>query len=219
MKKLVVILTAVAALALSSTTYANITSAWWAPDGDNAILCPQPGWTNSAPGATSSLLMYGDQYGVPGHMAGQIATDSPLDPTLFLGGTIGNDTGQAWLGYTINVILNKNFSFGPSFPTVDNPPNSDGWFVAALNAPVLQNSGPWNGYWLGTIVYSKGAGSLIGVGQDMDFGYSITFSGAMSFSFVQEMIPSYTNIPEPSAFVLAGIGSLIFALRLRRNRC
>jgi len=218
MKKLVVLLTVAAALAFCSTTHATITGAWWASDGDGVINCTT-GWSP----ASATLTMDGVQryvsgYGMTGHMLGEITTDSPLDPTLYLGGSIDNDTGQAWLGYTINVMLSQNFSFAPTFPSVDNPLEPGTGFVAALNQPVLQNSGPWNGYWMGTIIYSQGAGSPIGVGQQMDFAYSITFAGSMSFSYCQEMIPSYTYIPEPSAIVLAGLGGLAFALRLRRNR-
>jgi hypothetical protein len=218
MKKLVYLLTGMAALAICTTANASITNVWWAPDADGVLVCPLGGWTNSA----GSLTMYGDQFTVAGtsvgHMVGGVQTDSDLDPILNLGGSIENDTMGAWLGYTINVYMNKFFQFGPAFPTVDNPPFSDGWFVAGVGQPTTPLlSGPYTGFWKGNIVYSRGAGTPIAVGDYMDFSYDINFSGGMGFSFVQEMIPSFASIPEPSAFVLAGLGGLMLALRRHRR--
>jgi hypothetical protein len=214
MKRLVCLLTAIAAIALCSTSNASITNATWAADRDGVIVCNTWGFDLGQ----SSLWMYGDQYAVAGnstgHMLGTIETDSALDPTLTLSGTLGNNTGGNWVGYQINVIMGTSFSFVPPGPTVGNPPTGD-WFVASVVAPTFQVSGPWAGFYEGTLFFS--GGTPIGIGADMDFLYSINFSDFTSFSFTQEMIPNIVAVPEPSALVLAGMGGLMLALRLRRK--
>ena len=156
MKRLLVFATVVAALAICSTSNADITDAYWNADNDGVIDCQEWSWNST----TVTLWMSGvHNNGVPdpaGHMVGEIYTDTALDPILNIGGSIQNSTAGAWLGYTINVIMNNTFGIGPTFPTVDNPPNSDGWFVAGVGQPTLLVSGHWTGLCLGDIVYSRG---------------------------------------------------------------
>jgi hypothetical protein len=212
MKKLKFVLVAVATVVLGFTSQATITNAaWWAAH-DGAIICDSWNWNSGQ----SALTMHGAQYSAPGSMVGVIRTTDPLDPTLTLSGALNNDTGNAWIGYTINVILATNFSFVAPGPTVSNPSVND-WFVASVVNPTLQLSGPNVGLWEGTLNFS--GGTPIGVGGEMDYLYSINFSGLTVFNFTQEMIPIFAAIPEPSALALGGIGALLLAWRRSRRPC
>ncbi len=218
MKKLVLLLTATAALAFCSTANAIITDAYWDADDDGVIDCNTWTWTG---GTAPTLWMSGDQLGLPGdpfapgHMVGYVTLDSAEDPILTLNGTINNQTASAWYGYQINVIMSIPFTFVSPGPTVGNPPIYD-WFVAGVGAPTVQLSGPYIGQYMGSLYFSKGTDIMFN--ESLDFLYSIEFSGSWGFQFTQEMIPWATTIPEPSTAVLAGFGALVLALRLRRNR-
>ena len=223
MKKQILPLTVFALFACCSISRADITGAWWHDDGDYMIVCNTWNWNP----ATSALSMVGDQHGtppepgpgIPAHMLGWITTDTPDDPTLTLGSSIDNDTGGMWIGYQVNVVMSVPFSFVAPGPSVDNPapdaaPN-DNWFVAGVVAPTLQGAGPYAGLYEGTLEFS--AGTPIGIGDELDFLYSIHFGGATSYAFTQEMIPVFSEVPEPGMLALAGMGGLMLALRLRRN--
>jgi hypothetical protein len=216
MKKLVVLLTAVAAFAFCSTSQATITNAVWGDDGDGIIQCEDWTWNNSP----ATLWMYGDHHQIGentvGHMEGTIQTDSELDPVLTLGGSIVNDTSGAWWGYQIKVAMSVPFTFVSPGPNVNNPPTYNDWFVSSVWGPWHMGTGPYTGMYLGILDFSMG--TPIGIGDTMTFEYSINFSGGLMFSFTQEMTPWFTNIPEPSALALAGMGGLMLVLRLRRNR-
>jgi hypothetical protein len=209
MNRLVCFLTAMAAMAVCTTSNANITNAWWHPDGDSMIVCTN--WTYSG----STLSMWGTQYGNPAHMLGWMDATDPLDPTLTLGNSVNNDSGLTWLGYQVNVIMSIPFSFTTPGPTVNNPPASD-WYIAGVVTPVLQVGGPYVGLYEGTLFFN--AGTPVGIGDELDYLYSISFAGSTHYSFTQEAFAYETMVPEPSALVLGGLGGLMFALRLRRNR-
>lgn len=216
MKKQTFLLLAAASL-LTCSANASITNAWWQADGDGAIACDS--WTWDAT-SQASLLMYGRQYGLPSqvgpgvaaHMLGWAQTTDELDPTLFLGSSVDNDTGGVWSGYKVNVIMSQAFTFSGT-PGVSNPDST--WNLAGIVAPTLQMSGPYAGKYEGTIDYA--GGTPVGIGDELDFSYSIHFLGSTSYAFTQEMIPIFSEVPEPSTIVLAGMGGLALALRLRRN--
>jgi hypothetical protein len=210
MKKLsFIFVSAVATLICCSVGHASITNAWWNDDGDGALVCS--GWSYSG----NSLYMQGIEYSAttPGHMLGWVQTTDPTDPTLTLGSAVNNDSGQAWISYQVNVIMSTPFTFVAPGPTVNNPLND--WSVASVIAPTLQVGGNYNGDYLGTIDYA--GGTPVGVGQELDYLYSIHFTGASSYTFTQESIPGVAPVPEPGTIALLAIGGLGFALRLRRN--
>jgi hypothetical protein len=148
-------------------------------------------------------------------MLGWVQTSDPTDPTLTLGSSVNNDSGQAWIGYQVNVIMSTPFTFVTPGPTVNNPPPND-WIVASVVAPTLQVGGNYNGDYLGTINYS--GGTPVGIGDELDFLYSINFSGSSSYAFTQSVMPEIALVPEPGTITLLAIGGLGFAMRLRRNR-
>jgi hypothetical protein len=211
MKNLTLLLASVGAFGLCFTSNANITGASWNDDGDGAVVCT--GWSFST--ENNQLSMWGTQYWAPAHMLGTILTDTPDDPTLTLGSSVNNDTGYMWIGYQVNVVMSVPFTFTAPGPTVSNPPTDD-WTVANVVAPTLQVTGPYAGDYEGTLQYSDG--TPVGIGGELDFLYSIHFASSTDYSFTQEMIPLYAPVPEPGVFALAGMGSLLFGLYLRRNR-
>jgi hypothetical protein len=206
MKKLIYLLTSITALALCSTSNAAITNAWWGDDGDGMMVCTN--WTYGG----SSLQMWGTQTGNPGHMLGTVETSDTVDPTLTLANSVNNDSGIMWLGYQVNVIMSVPFTFTTPGPTVSNPPTDD-WFVAGVVAPTLQASGTYAGDYEGTLYFN--GGTPIGIGGELDYLYSINFSGSTSYSFTQEAFAYQTMVPEPGALALAGMGGLMLVLGRR----
>jgi PEP-CTERM motif len=203
-----IIVSVVATFGFCLVSQAGITSATW--------------WTESSQSFTGAgysfhdalLAASGVQYASSAKLVGTIQTDTPSDPTLTLGSTVNNDTGNPWLGYQVNIAMDQPFTFTTPGPSVNNAPAND-WFVASIVAPTLQISGPYAGKYEGTLLFSEG--TPVGVGGTLDWAYSISFGSSTDYSFTQEMIPLFSPIPEPSALALIGMGGLILVLHLARK--
>jgi hypothetical protein len=209
MKKQIALLVVVATLACCSISQASITSATWYSLDHNTLNCTSNAF------ASDTLGMSGTQKAPAAHMVADIFTDTTADPTLTLSSIVNNDTGFAWNGYQVNVVMSVPFSFTAPAPNAQNPPVND-WFLAAVVPPTLQGgASPWAGYYEGTLDFS--AGTSVGIGEKLDFQYTISFGSSTHYILTQEMIPSEITIPEPSTVALLAIGGLGFALRLRRN--
>jgi hypothetical protein len=145
-------------------------------------------------------------------MLGWAQTDTTADPTLYLGSSVDNDTGGMWIGYQVNVIMSVPFTFVGT-PGVSDPTST--WSLA--NTPTVgPGSGPYPPTdYEGTIQYV--GGTPLGIGQELDFNYAIHFAGSTDYTFTQEMIPMFSEVPEPGTLALAGMGGLALALRLRRS--
>jgi hypothetical protein len=208
MKKLITPFIVMAGLACGSIANASITGASWNSDGDADLVC-----TYLYPFYNDTLTMDGIQYGPVAHMLGTVTTDTVLDPTLFLGSEVDNDTSLIWTDYHVNVVMAVPFTFVGT-PTVSNPSAND-WFVSSVSAPAFQVSGPYAGLYEGTINFL--GGTQIGIGGTLDFFYGINFSSSLDYAFTQEMIPSGYAVPEPGTLAFAAVGGLMLALRLRRN--
>ena len=208
MKVKTILVSVVATSAFCLVSQAGITSAtWWTDDSQS--------FTGSGYSFHDTLLAAsGVQYGNSARLVGTIQTDTPSDPTLTLGSTVNNDTGNPWLGYQVNVAMDQPFTFTAPGPSVNNAPAND-WFVASIVAPTLQLSGPYAGEYEGTLLFSEG--TPIGVGESLEWAYSISFGSSTDYSFTQEMIPLFSPIPEPSALALVAMGGLVLVLHLARK--
>lgn len=208
MKKYLCLLAATAVLTVCSTGNASITNAWWHDDGDGGMVCTNWGFSGGGTSA-GTLTMQGVQHSNPAHMLGWVDTTDTVDPTLTLGNSVNNDSGITWLGYQVNFIMNIPFTFYGS-PTVDNPPASD-WYLAGELAPTLQ----LNGTYEGTLYYT--GPTPVGIGDELDYGYGVHFAGSTHYTFTEEAFAYMTQVPEPSALVLAGMGGLMLIGRWSRK--
>ncbi len=195
-------------LGYCATSRANITDAWWNDDGDGAIVCSS--WAFNNP----DLTMTGNEYMAgAAHMLGWVNTDSALDPTLYLGSGVDNDTSFAWTGYLVNVVMAVPFTFSGT-PSVSSPLSD--WSVASVAAPTLQVGGLYIGKYEGTIDLTSG--TPIGIGDELDFSYAIHFSSSTDYAFTQEMIPQ--GVPEPGDLgLVTGLlfGGFELVKRLRKK--
>jgi len=206
MKMRGILLAVLTTIFFSATSRASITGAWWWDDGDGALVCSATNYNAN----TGVLSMSGDQYWGPGHMNGWVSTSDPQDPRLTLGSAILNDTNFPWGDYHVNVyMLSNTFTIvnsGSFAPSVDNPPFSD-WSVSSVVEPSSELvSGPYAGYYEGTV--NLLGGTPVGIGGELDFNYTIQFSGASHFAFTQEVIPS-TVVPEPGTLALVALSGLL----------
>ena len=209
MKKQIALLVVVATLACCSISHASITGATWENLNYNALNCTSNAF------ASDTLGMYGVQKGGAASMKAIIDTDTIADPNLTLSSSVNNDTGFAWNGYQVNVVMSVPFAFTAPAPNVQNPPTGD-WFLAGVVPPTLQGgASPWSGYYEGTLDFS--AGTPVGIGEELDFQYTVTFGSSTHYIITQEMIPSMVTIPEPSTIALLAIGGLGLVMRLRRS--
>lgn len=205
MKRLVVVLASAIAFAHFTISNAAITNVWLENPGSVQ-------WTRQLNGENATIWMTGTQTETNWQVFGGVETDSLEDPVLTLNGTVLNNTTGAWVGYQINVLMSIPFTFVAPGPSVANPPTND-WYVWAV----------WQPWWTGTEYKGTlwfSAGTPVPVGDSLEYIYSIDFSGTLGFQFCTQMIPWFTPIPEPSSFVLAGLGGLAMLAmfwRFKRN--
>jgi hypothetical protein len=192
MRKLAVLAVVLFAAAIAS---ADIVDIDMANDGDGAINCV------AAPvfaGDTGTVTVTGDQFWAPGHMVGTITSDTALDPTLIMHNLIDNDTSFAWTSYQVNIKMSTMFSISN-----DVAYDPSDW-ASSITQPTLVGS-----EYIGTVLFS--AGTPVAAGDSFEFGYRVSFDGATSYQFCQEMVP----VPEPATMSLLALSGLAV---LRRKR-
>ena len=171
-------------VAVASVAHADIIGWDCADDGDGAIDC-----VASFDYGTYELSIVGDQNWGPGHMLGSFTTDTALDPTVMMYNTIDNDTGFTWTGYQVNVSMDSTFTLSNAM--VFTP----GDWTTAITQPT------WTGSeYRGVVDYSSG--TPVADTETLTFAYNLSFDGATSFQFCQEMVPT----PEPTTLALLLIG-------------
>lgn len=209
MKRLSIILIVVGGLMYCSIGKANIIYVNYADDGDGAVVCTPYSWSGSASSWTCPIN--GDQFWGPGHVVGTIQTSSDTDPNLTLTSAINNDTSSAWTAYDVNVYMNNPFTLSAASVTLPA-----GWTLTYFQSPAVPvASPPAPESYEAQMVFTSG--TPVAVNGELDFGYTITFTGSTDYSFTQEMIP----VPEPGTLGFLAAGALLsggFLAARRRNR-
>lgn len=187
------------------SAHAAITTWDIANDGDGAIDCTASPFSTSLWNPTDQayeITIVGNQYWGPGHMVGDIATNTIEDPTMKIRNIIDNafDYEFDWTGYLVSISMNNSFTI--SNAVVNTPGN---WASPVVTQPTLVG-----GKYVGSVSYT--GGTPVGQDETLDFGYWISFSGKTAYNFCQEMTP----VPEPAtmSLLLAGLG----AACLRKHR-
>jgi hypothetical protein len=170
---------------------ATVTNVACADDHDGAITCTNYAW------GSDTLHIYGDQFWGPGHILGDFYTDSELDPTLTMANSIDNDTDFAWTDYHVNIFMSQSFTILTNSLSVYNDAVGD-W-----TAQLTQQAASTGTNYMGIIDFY--AGTALPIGDTLDFGYAIKFTGSTHYSFCEELVPT----PEPSTLSLLVGGTLL----------
>jgi hypothetical protein len=195
-KMFIILAALVASVTLSR---AEIIGHTLAADGDGVVTCNIYDLINTSTD-NYRLDIYGDHnVWAPGHILGDILTDTEVDPTLAFYQSIDNDTAFAWGDYHVKVTMNKSFTFS-NVGVVNS-----GWTFAPVATPTMVGTN-----WIGYIDYY--AGTPVIVGGTLNFNYAVSFVG--SVQFCEELTPS--AVPEPGTFALVACG-LAGLLVLRRR--
>lgn len=204
---------ALAVVLMASMADASITNVTCDQDYDGALeyCLPQPG-TYTYDGVTDYAMYINEKvkWG-PSHIAGEVTTDTTLDPTAWVIKTIENDTTFAWSGYTFNVFMAQPFTLQTAFVTPDNWQAS----ATAVSGPGTYydvHNHAWNYKAVVTFVPNTPADN-IAIGGSGDFGTKLSFSGSLVYNYEIEQMP----VPEPAtiALVLLGGCGFLFARRAR----
>lgn len=204
---------AFAILACVSICKADIASYDCADDGDGVVTCPPENVSWEEVGGEYNMTMTGSHNEwAYGHIVGWFETGEDPDPTVKLTTSIDNDTGNGWTDYHVNIYMDNAFTIVPSSAFV-NVPNDWTYAITAVVPGSFFDADLNPHAYKGSIDYY--AGTTVGVGDTLEFGYKINFTGTLSFTrygFTQEMLPT----PEPGTLVLLGCG-LLGLLAVRRR--
>lgn len=206
MKKLTLVLLSLAGFVVTFNCRADITNATWTAESGGLSL--MNGGFNSASGM---LWLNGGQAGWSTASGTAFASSLSGDPTLNLSTSVNNDNTFAWAGYIVNVVMSNTFTL--SSVTVSNPPVGN-WSVQSVSPATLQSSGAYAGEYEATMTFADG--TPVPVGGELDFSYSLSFAGALSYNFTQIMTP--LAVPEPGTLALLACGGALGALTSRRFR-
>jgi hypothetical protein len=130
-------------------------------------------------------------------LVASLAIPTLVNASLWFDESLNNDTDFAWTGFNIDIGMADTFTI--SHTNVIAP---DGWIFTVTDpiAGLIPNGGG-AGY-VGTVDYSIGTGSPIAIGDEAEFGFQFSFTGAGTVSYEE------TPIPEPATMTLLCIGAL-----------
>ena len=197
MKKFGIIVFTITLLAWGSIGQASIVASY---ENDGGI-------GQSWDGDNLQLTAAGKQTSLPVNASGTFdtGTSGDEDPTITLYNAIDNDTTFTWDGYHIWISANKPISIAA-------PANADyptDWSITA--SPTDGTNCNW--------VVIAVAGTPVVVGDALDFGFQMTFTGGLSYK--ETLVPvAVAPVPEPGTLVLmlSGLLGLAAASLTRRRR-
>ncbi len=193
-----------AVLAATSVANADVTGITADDDGDGAIVMYDETVTWAPNGEQYDVSWTCGQYWGPGHVAGQITTDTELDPIVGVTEYVENLSTEEpliWTDYHITIGMDKDFDILSAMV-----PN--GW-TAVITQPTSGQPLPNGGTgWVGTIDYYAGTGYEIpNDGSIGTFGWVMSFIGTVNYC--TEQYPT----PEPVTAGLLALGGLVFLRR------
>jgi hypothetical protein len=183
-------------------------------DDGGGINSQENYWSSS--GSWAVLGIAGSQTSTSsGTMSSTFSTNDVTDPIIKYNNSVINDAGIPWTGYAVQVKIdipdtNTLTTYSLSGGTVTNP--SD-WTTSttALSGPV--HVGSQNEY-TGSLLFQSG--TPIGLNDELDFSYTVSFQGSTQYTETQVQTPIFAPVPEPSTLALLAGGC--FALWTLRRK-
>ncbi len=187
------------AFGLTLAAKAGITNAWYTGGPNDGITINPYSWTG--PDTTSlSLSVPFSQTGSSGYI--NFGVNANSDPAFTMNNSVNNDTGFTWIGYDVQITMSQPFTF--SGVNVTLPAD---WTVGPINGPT--GGGPYTGDFLLL------AGTPLPTGGVLDFGFTLNFSGPVSFQEVDTPVPA---APEPGTLGLLAVGAAVLGTKVLRRR-
>ncbi len=169
--------------------------------GDFTLASGYPGGSTNA-----SLTLTGTQTETVGSLYVVVTPSSSSDPTFGTTLSVDNNTSFAWGGYDVQLSMPVDF-------VISGPPQTEVTAPGDWSTNIVQPTqvGP---NWVGQVNYS--AGTPIALNGELDFGYTVSFTGLPSY----QVDATYTAVPvpEPGTLGLLLAGLSVAALLGRRAK-
>jgi hypothetical protein len=201
-------------LALGATAQADIIG-WNCADGTGGVDSHWNYWQNSQ--GTATLGISGTHSSTSsGSVVSSFQSDTPGDPVINYLNSVVNDTGLAWSGYNVQVIIDTPLaspltSYSISGGTVTLPTDWSTTTIPLAYQGVVGGQNEYVGY-LGFL-----SGTPIANNDQLDFKYKVSFAGSTQYLVTQVQTPVLVTIPEPGTLALLA-GGLICLWASRRRR-